>query len=443
MAGDKVKDMHVAIVGAGIGGLALAMGLHKQGVPFTVYEEEAQYSTVGAGIGFGTNGDLALDMIEEGFLSKFERFCIGNKPEDAQNVFFEGMLLKKGLGLKEPWYGKSSWGHPDYVRRAAHRNDVLQTMTSFIPIEKVRFSQRLTNITQHPNKVTLAFADGDTAEASILVGADGIKSVVREHVLSPMYPSQVNPVYAGSYCYRGVIPIADGKEIFGDLTDVAKMYLGEKRCCVHYLISGGEELNFLLCVADDKPWDLPNAVTQKVTYETMMSDFNDPSIDDRFRRLLRKAKPIRWGLFHHRYTSTYYRDRVVLLGDSAHASLPFQAAGAGQGLEDALVLSNVLSKIFLNAPSGDLLHPYIRAGFRGYDQVRRPRAQKQLERAHEMATMLYYEHPETGKDMYKVLGKLQAGWFEWLWFRDLGRDVEEAGRGVDEILRRVGGRCKI
>lgn len=126
------------------------------------------------------------------------------------------------------------------IMNQAHRNDVLQTMTSFIPIEKVRFSKRLTNITQHPNKVTLAFADGDTAEASILVGADGIKSVVREHVLSPMYPSQVNPVYAGSYCYRGVVPIADGKEIFGDLTDVAKMYLGEKRCCVHYLISGGE-----------------------------------------------------------------------------------------------------------------------------------------------------------------------------------------------------------
>lgn len=52
-----------------------------------------------AGIGFGTNGDLALDMIEEGFISKFERFCIGNKPEDAQNIFFEGMILEEGLGM--------------------------------------------------------------------------------------------------------------------------------------------------------------------------------------------------------------------------------------------------------------------------------------------------------------------------------------------------------
>ena len=82
-------------------------------------------------------------------------------------------------------------------------------------------------------------------------------------------------------------------------------------------------------MADGKPWELKSAVTQKVRYEAMMADFEGPDIDDRFRQLLRKASPIKWGLFHHRYTSTYFRDRVVLLGDSAHASLPFQAAGAG------------------------------------------------------------------------------------------------------------------
>jgi 2-polyprenyl-6-methoxyphenol hydroxylase-like FAD-dependent oxidoreductase len=97
----------------------------------------------------------------------------------------------------------------------------------------------LTDIQQFPDKVVLTFADGEVAEASALVGADGIKSVVREHVLNPLYPSQVEPVYADSYCYRGVIPIADAKDIFGDLTDVAKMYIGDKRCCVTYLISGG------------------------------------------------------------------------------------------------------------------------------------------------------------------------------------------------------------
>ena len=113
-------------------------------------------------------------------------------------------------------------------------------MTSFIPIENVRFNKRLTAITQESDKAVLTFADGETAEASVVVGADGIKSAVREHVLSPLYPSEVEPVYAGSYCYRGVIPTAEAQEIFGDLTDVAKMYLGDRRVCITYLISGGE-----------------------------------------------------------------------------------------------------------------------------------------------------------------------------------------------------------
>jgi salicylate hydroxylase len=97
-------------------------------------------------------------------------------------------------------------------------------------------------------------------------------------------------------------------------------------------------------VTTEKPWSLPEAVTEKVTHEAMMADFEGPDVDDRFRQLLAKAKPIKWGIFHHLLTSTYFHNRVAILGDSAHASLPFQAAGAAQGLEDAVVLLNVLAK---------------------------------------------------------------------------------------------------
>ena len=113
-------------------------------------------------------------------------------------------------------------------------------MTSFIPSENVKFSKFLTGIQQLPDKVVLTFADGETVEASALVGAEGINSVVREHVLHPVYPSQAEPVYADSYCYRGVIPIAEAEDILGDLTDVAKFYFGDRRSCVTYRISGGE-----------------------------------------------------------------------------------------------------------------------------------------------------------------------------------------------------------
>lgn len=112
-------------------------------------------------------------------------------------------------------------------------------MTSYLPHAKVRFNKRLIALDQDADKVTLTFADGEVVEASIVVGADGIKSAVREHVLQA-YTDQKEPVYANSYCYRGVIPIDEAYEILGDLTDVAKFYFAQGRSCVTYRITGGK-----------------------------------------------------------------------------------------------------------------------------------------------------------------------------------------------------------
>ncbi|KAB8278249.1 hypothetical protein BDV30DRAFT_203584 [Aspergillus minisclerotigenes] len=429
-------DFHVAIVGAGIGGLALAMALHKKGISFTLYEEAKEYSVVGAGIGFAPNGMRTMDLIEPGFRPLYEKVCVGNKGENAQSIFFEGMLLEEGFGRGQPWHGRSGWGHPDYVRKSAHRKTLLDIMTSFIPIENVQFNKRLTHIEQGPAGVTLTFSDGTTAEAAILAGADGIKSTVRKHVLKDAYPSQVAPVYAGAYCYRAVIPMSEAYEILGDLTDVAKFYFGDKRSAVTYRISGGDEFNFLLCVADsENAWNLKDAVTERITHEAMMADFEDPAIDDSFRQLLRKAKPVKWGFFHHLHTATYFRDRVVLVGDSAHASLPFQAAGAAQGLEDALVLSNVLAELAKLREGGVNQALAIHAGLTAYDSVRRPRAQKQLEQAAEVGRMIFFQHEEAGADMEKILPRLQQGRFNWLWFHDMNDDVQEVLRRMQKQVR--------
>lgn len=158
----------------------------------------------------------------------------------------------------------------------------------------------------------------------------------------------------------------------------------------------------------------------------MMDDFASESIDERFRQLLNKANPIKWGLFHHPVTSTYYRGRVVLLGDSAHASLPFQAAGAAQGLEDALVLSGVLAELSKLSKNGFDVASQIEAGLGAYDSVRRPRAQKQLEQSAEVGRMIFFQHEEAGDDMGKVLPMLQQGRFDWLWFHDVKNDAEKA-----------------
>ncbi|KXJ88813.1 monooxygenase [Microdochium bolleyi] len=432
------REFHVAIAGAGVAGLALAMALYKQGVSFTLYEEAPEYSAVGAGIGFAPNGTRTMDLIDPAFRPLYEEICVGNKLADAQNIFFEGHLVQEGLGRDQAWASNCGWGHPNYVRKSAHRKALLDVMTSFFPIENVKFSKRLDKIEQTAEGVTLTFSDGTTAEADVLAGADGIQSTVRAEVLGATHPEQIKPVYAGCYVYRAVIPIEEADAILGDRTDVAKIYFGDRRGCVTYRISKGAEFNYLLLVADDKDgWKLPNAVTERVTYESMMADFADPKLDERFRQLLSKAKPLKWGLFHHWKTATYARDRVCILGDSAHASLPFQAAGAAQGLEDALVLANVLARIAElqpSGPAGESDMPVIRAGMEAYDAVRRPRAQRQLEQAYDMQKLIFFEHEDAGSDMARILPHVQNGRYDWLWFHDTKDDVDEALRRMDEAL---------
>lgn len=188
-----------------------------------------------------------------------------------------------------------------------------------------------------------------------------------------------------------------------------------------------QEFNFLLCKAEpNSDWASDGRVTEKVTQEEMMADFKDSGLDERFRRLLRTAKPVRWGFFHHLQTATYYRERIALLGDSAHASLPFQAAGAAQGIEDALILSNVLAELARDSARGERMSGPIGAGLKAYDSVRRPRAQKQLEQAYEVGKMIYFQDEEAGDDMEKILARLQNDRLNWLWFHDLDEDVQRA-----------------
>ena len=300
-------------------------------------------------------------------------------------------------------------------------------MTSFIPIETVRFNKSLVSAEQHPDRVVLKFADGETAEASLVAGSDGIKSVLRDDVLRPSYPSEVDPVYANEYAYRAVLPMEEVYPILGTVSDIAKMYFGRERAVVQYRITGGTEVNFLFIRRDPKPWVIEQkSMTETTTHEAMMADFEGQDMDPRLVQILAMHRPVKWGLFHHLRTSTYFRGRSVLIGDSAHASMPFQAAGAAQGVEDALVLTEVLAKIAeVHATSGNT-DTYIEAGLKAYDSVRRPRAQRQLEMADEVGRMLMRIHETNGDDVTKSIRMLQNEWYEWLWFHDLQSDVDTA-----------------
>jgi 2-polyprenyl-6-methoxyphenol hydroxylase-like FAD-dependent oxidoreductase len=139
------------------------------------------------------------------------------------------------------------------------------------------------------------------------------------------------------------------------------------------------------------------------------------------------VKPVKWPLFHHPDTPTYHNGRVVLLGDSAHASSPSQAAGAGQGLEDALVLSRLLGLV----ESVDQLD----TAFQAYDAVRRPRAQRVVQESNEVGIAYFLVHPNFGNNLQKLTDDANRR-LPQIWWHDLEGDCKTAENHFKDLVTR-------
>ena len=137
------------------------------------------------------------------------------------------------------------------------------------------------------------------------------------------------------------------------------------------------------------------------------------------------AEPLQWSIHHHMNTPVYYNGLICLLGDSAHATTPHQASGAGQCLEDSLILS-----ILLGSVQGS---SQIQAAFQAYDEIRRPRAQEVVRTSQEAGLIYTYQDPVIGSDIHKVAENLNKR-FLWIWEHDLEADVNTAVRRFYELM---------
>ncbi|CAO2649039.1 Nn.00g099880.m01.CDS01 [Neocucurbitaria sp. VM-36] len=431
------QDFNIAIVGAGIGGLGFAIGLNHLNVPFTIYESAPQFSAVGAGLGLGPNALHAMDMIDKRFSEMYMAIATGNLKPEKKHVMMEAMRMEEGLGKGESWWGHGGWGAEYYERTGAHRKDLLDIMTSLIKKEAVRFNKRVQTMRQAEGSVTLTFEDGDVAHHAAVIGCDGVKGFSRRVVLGDRYPECVEPQYTDKYAYRTIVPMSDAKEILGDLATDAKMYMSKGVSLSTYPISRGKAVNVVAFKRDTQPWRHPES-TYDVTREEMLNDFLPNNPDSRLVKLLEWAKPTRWAITHHLNTPTYYNSLVCMLGDVAHAGGPYQGAGAGQCLEDSLILSRVLGKLHHCTPNSILSSPsplrtkIIEAAFQAYDEVRRPRAQEQVRTSQECGEIYTLMDPVHGDDIPKVVAKLN-GRFEWIWLHDLAADVRQVQARYEEL----------
>ncbi|OTA55479.1 FAD/NAD(P)-binding domain-containing protein [Hypoxylon sp. EC38] len=403
----------IAILGAGIGGLAVAIGLIKRNVPVTIYEAADRFSLVGAGIGLGPNSLNAMDLIDPGFREKYEKVKTRNERLEFEHSVFDALYAEEGFGEKRGWT-RGLIGAPYFTRSSAHRKDLLEIMQSFIPKDAVRFGKRARSVEQVDNKVLIEFCDGTSETVDAVIGCDGVKGITRRAVLGDIAPEEVQPAFCGMYIYRGIIPMKQAKEILGTHAGDAKFFMAEGKAVAVYPISQGKEENFVFFVEQSNPW-VHGDTAVPCTKEEMIQDLK--GFDGRLLKLLDYAKELRWPMWHHPKTSTFYNRRVCLLGDVAHACTPHQAAGAGQGLEDAAVLSHLLALV--RTPDE------IEAAFQAYDAVRRTRAQKVVVTSHEAGLLYTWRHPEVGDNMGKIVENANQR-LHWIWQHDLGADIKTA-----------------
>ena len=257
----NTKAFKVTIVGGGIGGLSLAAGLLRRNVPVQIFEAASAFAEIGLGLSIGPAAHRALPLIDPRIREIYDSLVTTHADSEGYEHFRqtwfeiiwastakEGQLL---LDLKALPSGQTT----------VRRSDFLDALVTLIPREIVHFGKRLESLHEHANGVTLRFADGTTAEADIVVGCDGIKSRVKESMLSE--ESLVKkPQFSGMYGYRAVFDMDDMVKIVGDKrARVSTMYVGHGKYGISYPIMRAKKVNvgfYALCDSwDNKDWVRP------------------------------------------------------------------------------------------------------------------------------------------------------------------------------------------
>jgi salicylate hydroxylase len=204
----------------------------------------------------------------------------------------------------------------------------------------------------------------------------------------------------------------------------AQMYLGQDGHILTFPIEKGNTMNVVAFRTEpsgkweNEQWVLP------MDRSKMEADFSDWG-DDSKSILSLMEKPDLWALFEHPPAPTYYKGRICLSGDSAHASTPHQGAGAGMALEDAYILSNVLGRVKEGRDDE------IAAAFEAYNATRKERSQKLVTTSHQVAEV--YEFQKVGDGVEEIRAALRD-WYKWIWEHDLEEDLQEAFKIMDSSL---------
>jgi salicylate hydroxylase len=323
-----VVNNRVAVVGGGIGGLAVALALIRRGIAVDVYEQASELKELGAGVQISSNGTRVLSALGLGEAVERRGVVVAGK---------EIRLWSTGQTWKLFDLGAVSVKLYGFPYMMFHRGDLHSILLEAIRRERpaaVYLGHRCIGVEQNDRDVTLQFANGRTVTAAIAVGADGVQSQVRAALFG-----EDRPQFTGIVAWRGLVP--RDRVPSGIKMDVGTNWVGPGGHVVHYPVRGGELLNFVGLLERDN-WRVESWTVQG-TRDEFANDFRNwhPDIHACIRSV---DVPYKWALFARPPMPAWTRGRVTLLGDACHSMLPMMAQGAVMALEDGLVLARCVAK---------------------------------------------------------------------------------------------------
>jgi len=332
---------NVVIIGGGIGGLFAANALIGQGLRVSVYEQASALGEIGAGVFVTPN---AVRHLERVGLGPAVEQC-GARVGPGSSYFRHDGTFIAPVQVSDA----SGW----HAAFGMHRADLIELLAANLPAGVVHTGHRAVRFEQDDDGARVQFANGTTAEADVVVAADGIHSELRPHVFPPS-----KPVFHGTLSYRGLI----ARERLPDWPmDRWQMWAGPSRHFLVFPVRHGTMVNYVGFVPADEEmkesWSAPG----------------DPDVlrrafegwDDRIRDLLLQVdQTFRWALYDREPLPTWTQGRLTLLGDAAHPMLPHLGQGANQAIEDGMALAVLLADADASALPASLL---------AYERLRRER----------------------------------------------------------------------
>jgi salicylate hydroxylase/6-hydroxynicotinate 3-monooxygenase len=320
------RALTVAIVGAGMGGLATAAALWRVGIDVAVYEQAAQFARLGAGIQIGCNAMKVLRGL--GLESRLRKQSF--YPRSWNNRDWRTGEVKFDMIFGET--AEQKFGAPYLL---AHRGDLHAALASAVPGECIRLDHKLVGLDETADGVRLSFANGAVAVADAVVGADGVHSIVRDLLFG------VSPVnFTGRIAYRTTYPAALlGRERIDDCT---KWWGEDRHIVIYYVKPDRSEIYFV--TSQPEPDFRIESWSEKGDVRELRSAF--AGFDRQVETVLAACPDVHKWAIVDRDSLAHWTDRnVTLLGDACHPMTPYMAQGAAMAIEDAAVLSRCLENV--------------------------------------------------------------------------------------------------